>query len=158
MRVTRRKSSTHPDSASRIGAVALGALAGLALGMLLADRGLLAGRRKRSASRATPGDQPLRGATPPASGRPTHTEGAPPRSVVDDEADLESRVLETFRNDPILVDRPIDIGAIGTGIIELTGWVDAPSEIRHATTLTRGTIGVSTVVNRLVVRGGTSAA
>lgn len=62
-------------------------------------------------------------------------------------------MLETFRNDPVLVDRPIDIGAIGTGIIELTGWVDAPAEIRHATTLTRGTIGVHTVVNRLLVKG-----
>lgn len=68
-------------------------------------------------------------------------------------ADVEARVLEAFRNDPILVERPIDIGAIGTGIVELAGWVDSPAEIRHATTLARGTIGVSTVVNRLVVRG-----
>ena len=75
---------------------------------------------------------------------------------MNDEAELEARVLETFRNDPILVDRPIDIGAIGTGIIELTGWVDRPEEVRHATTLTRGTIGVTTVVNRLLVKGGAS--
>jgi osmotically-inducible protein OsmY len=77
---------------------------------------------------------------------------------VDDDAELEARVLETFRNDPILMDRPIDIGAIGTGIIELTGWVDVASDIRLATTLTRGTIGVHTVINRLLVRGDSPAA
>src|SRR4051812_33693157 len=37
----------------------------------------------------------------------------------DDEA-LEERVLEAFRNDPLLSERAIDIGAIGDGIIELT--------------------------------------
>ncbi len=77
---------------------------------------------------------------------------------MDDDAELEARVLETFRNDPILMDRPIDIGAIGTGIIELTGWVDVAGEVRHATTLTRGTIGVHTVINRLLVRGDSPAA
>ena len=42
--------------------------------------------------------------------------------------DLEERVLEAFRNDPILSERAIDIGAIGEGIIELTGWVDTEDE------------------------------
>ena len=158
MRVTRRRSGTHSESASRIGAAALGALAGLILGMLLADRGLFAGRRKRSTSRSTTtGDRDSRPAQSAAPRRPDSSGSAAARGD-GDEAELEARVLETFRNDPILVDRPIDIGAIGTGIIELTGWVDAPSEIRHATTLTRGTIGVSSVVNRLVVRGDSSAA
>ena len=36
---------------------------------------------------------------------------------------LEERVLEAFHNDPVLAERAIDIGAIGTGVIELTGWV-----------------------------------
>ncbi|MDZ7631160.1 MAG: hypothetical protein U5K74_07380 [Gemmatimonadaceae bacterium] len=36
----------------------------------------------------------------------------------------------------------------------MTGWVDAPEEVRlRRTTLTRGTIGVHTVVNRLLVKG-----
>lgn len=132
----------------------MGALAGLAVGILLADRGMLAGLRKVRRKRAT--------ANPRHEGRtdtvrPVETERAP-RRPVDDEAELEARVLETFRNDPILVDRPIDIGAIGTGIIELTGWVDRPEEVRHATTLTRGTIGVHTVINRLLVRGAAPTA
>jgi hypothetical protein len=69
----------------------------------------------------------------------------------DDEA-LEERVLEAFRNDPILSERAIDIGAIGDGIIELTGWVHEPDEATHAVTITRGVPGVETVVNRLDVR------
>ena len=127
----------------------IGALAGVVAGILLSDRTLLAGlRKRRSGTRRDVGKaRPLR---PEGS-----TAGPSDRSPLDDEAELEARVLETFRNDPILVDRPIDIGAIGTGIIELTGWVDAATEVRHATTLTRGTIGVHTVVNRLLVRGGT---
>jgi hypothetical protein len=69
----------------------------------------------------------------------------------EDEA-LEERVLEAFRNDPILAERAIDIGAIGDGIIELTGWVHEPDEATHAVTITRGVPGVETVVNRLDVR------
>ena len=68
-----------------------------------------------------------------------------------DEA-LEERVLEAFRNDPILAERAVDIGAIGDGIIELTGWVHEPDEATHAVTITRGVPGVETVVNRLDVR------
>jgi len=135
----------------------LGALAGMAVGVLLADRGMLTGKRRSAGAepaakrRRTP---PLDAVRPLRSDRRARAD----RSSPTDGAELESRVLETFRNDPILVDRPIDIGAIGTGIIELTGWVDAPEEVRHATTLTRGTIGVHTVVNRLLVRGSTPAA
>ncbi len=69
----------------------------------------------------------------------------------DDEA-LEERVLEAFRNDPVLSERAIDIGAIGDGIIELTGYVHEPDEGTHAVTITRGVPGVETVVNRLDVR------
>ena len=138
----------------------IGALAGLAIGILLADRGLMAGFRKpRRGAASDPAPRPAR------SPRPTATRDVRPRAAdrlprkpIDDDAELEARVLETFRNDPILMDRPIDIGAIGTGIIELTGWVDAPGEVRHATTLTRGTIGIHTVINRLLVRGGAATA
>lgn len=68
-----------------------------------------------------------------------------------DEA-LEERVLTAFRNDPIMSERAVDIGAIGEGIIELTGWVQSEDEADHAVTLTRGVPGVDTVVNRLAVR------
>jgi hypothetical protein len=74
---------------------------------------------------------------------------------VDDEDEaLEERVLEAFRNDPVLAERAIDIGAIGDGIIELTGWVHQADEATHAVTITRGVPGVETVVNRLDVRLG----
>lgn len=71
---------------------------------------------------------------------------------VDNSMELEERVLEAFSNDPILQERPIDIGAISEGIIELTGWVNAESEVTHAVTLARGVPGVDTVVNRVAVR------
>ena len=76
------------------------------------------------------------------------------RDEVDDDEVLEERVLEAFRNDPILSERAVDIGAIGDGIIELTGWVHEADEATHAVTITRGVPGVDTVVNRLDVRLG----
>ncbi len=66
--------------------------------------------------------------------------------------ELEERVLEAFRNDPILSERAIDIGAIDDGIVELTGWVNAEDETHHALTVTRGVPGVETVVSRLSIR------
>lgn len=71
---------------------------------------------------------------------------------VEDSEELEERVLEAFSNDPVLQERPIDIGAISDGIIELTGWVNAESEVQHAVTVARGVPGVDTVVNRVGVR------
>jgi hypothetical protein len=61
-------------------------------------------------------------------------------------------VLEAFRNDPILSERAIDIGAIDDGIVELTGWVNADDEAQQAVVVARGVPGVDTVVNRLSVR------
>ncbi len=71
---------------------------------------------------------------------------------IDDSEELEERVLEAFSNDPVLQERPIDIGAISDGIIELTGWVNAESEVAHAVTVARGVPGVDTVVNRVAIR------
>jgi hypothetical protein len=66
--------------------------------------------------------------------------------------ELEERVLEAYRNDPILSERAIDIGAIQEGIIELTGWVNAEEEAKQAVDVARGVPGVETVINRLAVR------
>lgn len=66
--------------------------------------------------------------------------------------ELERRVLHAYQNDPILAERPVDIGAISSGIVELTGWVNSEDEATHAVTLARGVPGVDTVVNRLAVR------
>jgi hypothetical protein len=64
---------------------------------------------------------------------------------------LEERVLEAFRNDPILCERAIDIGSLNDGVIELAGWVEDDGEARHAVTLARGVPGVDTVVNRIAI-------
>ena len=64
---------------------------------------------------------------------------------------LEERVLEAFNNDPILAERAIDIGSICRGVVELAGWVDSDTEAEHAMTVARGVPGVETVVNRLLV-------
>src|SRR6185312_12229985 len=58
---------------------------------------------------------------------------------------LEENVLEAFRNDPILSERAIDIGSISDGVIELAGWVEDEGESQHAVTIARGVPGVDTV-------------
>ena len=69
------------------------------------------------------------------------------------EAELEARVLEVFRNDPLLRGQAIDIGAIGNGTIELTGWVKSAAEVRYASTLAGGVLDVREVMDSLAVRG-----
>jgi hypothetical protein len=133
-----------------------GALAGFAVGVLVADRlGGLSGIRDQLRRRT---------------GRMADTAGTAPEFLSDGYEDfdefeddeleedneqgdsqLEYRVLEAFRNDPILAERAVDIGSISQGIIELSGWVETEDESQHAVTLTRGVPGVDTVVNRLAV-------
>ncbi|HUQ81918.1 MAG TPA: BON domain-containing protein [Gemmatimonadaceae bacterium] len=119
--------------------LAAGAVLGLAAGLVVADRfGGFSALTSRIRERV---------------GRAREDEGDEDdvEYEEDDEA-LEERVLEAFRNDPVLAERAVDIGAIGDGIIELTGWVHEPDEATHAVTITRGVPGVETVVNRLDVR------
>jgi hypothetical protein len=147
------------DSASSgtVISVLVGALAGLAVGMLVAQRmGGLSGIRSRLARR-TAGD--VEETDENASWRRSqdaevadYEDYEDDELVDDDEAGfLEERVLEAFTNDPILAERAVDIGAIGEGIIELAGWVNTESEAAHAVTLARGVPGVDTVVNRLMI-------
>jgi hyperosmotically inducible periplasmic protein len=75
-----------------------------------------------------------------------------PKASMNDAEALEERVLEAFRNDPTLSERAIDIGAVEDGIIELTGWVNSEDESHQAVVVARGVPGVETVVNRLVIR------
>ena len=74
-----------------------------------------------------------------------------PQASLDGAEELEERVLEAFRNDPILSERAVDIGALEDGIIELTGSVNSDDESRQAMVIARGVPGVETVVNRLVI-------
>ena len=64
---------------------------------------------------------------------------------------LEEGVLRAFRRDPVLSERAIDIGAIGEGIIELSGWVETHEESEHAMSVTRTVPGIVTVVSRLFI-------
>jgi hypothetical protein len=136
--------------------VAVGALAGLATGVLLAQRygGLSAISqrvRDRLGDAAQHEDEDEARFGPSGHDVPEYDD-EPLGDDADEGEMLEERVLEAFRNDPVLSERAIDIGAIGTGIIELTGWVHAEDETHHAVTVTRGVPGVETVVNRLTVR------
>jgi hypothetical protein len=76
----------------------------------------------------------------------------PSKASLNGVEDLEERVLEAFRNDPILSERAVDIGAVEDAIIELTGWVNSDDEAHQAVVIARGVPGVETVVNRLTIR------
>jgi osmotically-inducible protein OsmY len=152
------------DSSSGIilGAV-VGALAGFAAGMFLAQS---AGKRARAEIDGG-GDRAdeerherLRGATAEMELDEDYEDAAEfedSSTYADDyEGDedyditLEERVLEAFRNDPVLSTRAVDIGSLRTGVIELAGVVDTSQEAQHAVTIARGVPGVTTVVNRIV--------
>lgn len=135
-----------------IGAV-VGAMAGFAAGMLVAQRvggfsGLSSKIRRRGAELREHG---LRGA------HETDEEDALDDYEEDEletegyDESLEERVLEAFRNDPILSERAIDIGSISEGVIELAGWVESEDEAEHAVTIARGVPDVDTVVNRIAI-------
>jgi BON domain-containing protein len=152
------------DSSSRIilGAV-VGAIAGFAAGMFLAQNAGTRDRDKIEGERADEERQErLRGvhATATANELGDDYEDAAEfeeSTYADDDYEgddyditLEERVLEAFRNDPILSTRAVDIGSLRTGVIELAGVVDTAQEAQHAVTIARGVPGVTTVVNRIV--------
>ena len=133
--------------------VALGALTGIAVAIALSDRGRRKGRR-RDLDGASPEeliDEPadqLADEFDDADAAPHEARQA----MTLGEEELESRVLEAFHNDPTLSGRAIDIGAIGDGIIELTGWVHSAEEVGHAITLARGVPDVQHVMDSLTIR------
>lgn len=134
--------------------IVAGALAGLAAGVLIAQRfggvSAIAGRvRSRLAGGAVDtGD--WRGTEDDI--EEEEQDYAEEGGFAAGDNELEERVLEAFLNDPIMSERAVDIGAVGEAIIELTGWVYTDDESDHAVTLARGVPGVETVVNRLDVR------
>lgn len=151
------------DDSSHTGTIVgalVGAVAGFAVGMLVAQKvggfsGLASRLRRRGLGAERPGAEPYDLA---AGDHDEYDEYDDFESdELEDEGDdeegelLEERVLEAFRNDPILAERPIDIGGVGDTGIELAGWVDTDEEADHAVTLARGVPGVQTVVNRLMV-------
>ena len=179
----------HPTRTSSVLWVALGAVAGVALGLLVANRLRgVGGVLRRGGRRRAPGPDGWRNDAPPAEafdelsdddaelsgesiahihvlrreGQPGARPATSPRAdlamtprglSVPTHDELESRVLAAFQNDPVLEARAIDIGAVGSGAVELTGWVASTGEIAHALTLARGVPGVNAVVDHLAVRG-----
>ena len=138
------------SSTGTIVGVLVGALAGFAAGMFVAQRvggfgGITSKIRKRAGGRFAFAEAP-------------EVEDEDLDEYEEDELEpeeydgsLEERVLEAFRNDPILCERAIDIGSIGDGIIELAGSVESDEEAEHAVTIARGVPDVDTVVNRMSV-------
>jgi hypothetical protein len=141
------------SSTGTIVGVLVGALAGFAVGMVVAQKvggfGGLTSRLRRRRSPAAAGGQAYDVADEELEELEEY-ETDELESEDYDEA-LEERVLEAYRNDPILQERAVDIGSIGEGIVELAGWVDTEDEAQHAVTIARGVPGVDTVVNRIKV-------
>jgi len=150
----RFREEEESSSANMVFGILAGAVAGFTVGMIVAQRvggfqGLTAKIRRRRGVEA-PHDEALRG---------RYAEGEDEFADIEDDeleseaydAGLEDRVLEAFRNDPILAERAIDIGSISDGVIELAGWVEDEEESRHAVTIARGVPGVDTVVNRIAL-------
>ena len=139
------------STAGTVTSVLLGAVAGFAVGMFVAQRvggfSGIANRMRRGAEETTEhlGHR-----------HAVADDFAEYDDYEDDEleasgTELEERVLEAFRNDPILAERAVDIGGIGEATIELAGWVNSDEEAVHAVTIARGVPGVDTVVNRIAV-------
>ncbi|MBX3175286.1 MAG: BON domain-containing protein [Gemmatimonadaceae bacterium] len=66
-------------------------------------------------------------------------------------SEIGSRVLEAFVNDPVLVERDVEIEADENGAVLLHGAVRASKEIPHAVTIAKGVPGVTSVRQRLKV-------
>lgn len=151
------------SSAASVLYVALGALAGFAAGVVVAQQyGGISGLTTKIKERiGRVGNGTEEDEHEGRSGGTAYDHADDDADDYDEEEDdetfgaadeLEERVLEAFRNDPILSERAIDIGAIDDGIVELTGWVNADDESQQAVVVARGVPGVETVVNRLAVR------
>jgi len=159
--VTREHRRRGGSGTRKVLLLALGAVAGLAIGMaMIGPAGTPAGGARGERSRGERRRRPRRhrvsawgeGERPaPRLNDPTD---AVPESTPPSTAALETRVLEVFRNDPLLRERNIDIEADELGRIELTGWVEDAEEITHALTLVRGVPAVRGVTHGLVVRPG----
>lgn len=144
----------EPSNTSTILGVLAGAVGGFALGMYVAQRvGGIEGLTSKLKTMRRPGAAAAGLAAPEPGTDYDEFDDIEEDDLEADDADqgLEDRVLEAYRNDPILAERAVDIGSIGDGIIELAGWVDTEHEAEHAVTLARGVPGVDTVVNRLAI-------
>jgi len=123
------------SSTSTVLGIVAGAVAGFAVGMFVAQRvgGFtgLRSRLRRRGGEAVSHEESMRDRYASADEDDEFSD------IEEDEfeseaydAGLEDRVLEAFRNDPVLSERAIDIGSISDGVIELAGWVEDEGESR----------------------------
>jgi BON domain-containing protein len=153
-------SEEEEESSSRSALyIAIGAAAGFAAGVLMAERfGGFKGLtdRLKDTFGGGPGEKEeefdYEGLDEDEFDPDLDDDFEPSKASLNGVEDLEERVLEAFRNDPILSERAVDIGAVEDGIIELTGWVNSDDEAHQAVVIARGVPGVDTVVNRLTIR------
>jgi len=136
----------------------LGAAGGLAVGLLLSGRVAPAASRARERAgerlrgraedlRARAGDIRSRAAGVASRLRPGRLRRAVREQ--DELTGLEDAVLDAFLADEVMGERPIDVGAISRGIVELSGSVYTDDEADRAVRLAQRVAGVETVVNRL---------
>jgi hypothetical protein len=141
----------EPSLGSVLASLAIGALAGFAVGVVVAQKsGGLAGLASRLRRRVAELEEEAE-EREPYHRHTAYEEEEAAEEFGAETARLEERVLEAFQGDPVLRERAIDIGAIGEGVIELTGWVEREAEIRRATEVAQRVPGVDSVVNRLAV-------
>jgi osmotically-inducible protein OsmY len=155
----------EPSVGSIAAGVTLGALAGFVVGVVVAQRvgglsGLNSRLREGIDALIHRGQEEIESLAGAKHGEEEEDEYEEEEYDEDDELDeravdsdsaLEERVLRAFRRDAILSERAIDIGAIGEGIIELSGWVESREESEHAMAVTRTVPGIVTVVSRLFI-------
>jgi len=138
-----------------------GALAGVAIGLILAHRfGGVEGIRRRvraamrggdhlEAQRESEGeafaDEPL------DEGYDDEIDEALEEEIDEEAHALEARVLAAFLADPVLRDRPVDISVVDGSVIELSGWVRTRTERQRAAKLAREAAGDGTIANELMI-------
>ena len=161
--MTREHRRRRDSGTRRALLLALGAVAGLAIGLAVIGRtGTPDGRERseRSGGERSSGERRRRPRRHRADAWGDDERPAPPGDDPTDAvpvssppsaAAVETRVLEAFRNDPLLRERNIDIEADEHGGIELTGWVEDASEIAYALTVARGVPSVRGVTSQLAV-------
>lgn len=147
MRVFRQE---EPDFGKDAATFAIGALGGLALGMLISRRA----PQPRVSQLGSDLRERVRSAGEKAKTAARRLQPARLRRMAGEQAeltDLEDRVLDAFLADAVLGERGIDVGAISHGIIELSGSVWTEAESDHAMQVANTVPGVRTVVNRMEV-------
>lgn len=133
---------TEADNRRAVLMVSMGALSGLAIGLLFSRRGAYREAGYHSVD--------MRNRLEAGVG--SYAQSGIADAVLEPELQgLEDAVLETFLSHEVLRYRGIDVGAISRGIVELSGMVPTEADAELAVRVANSVRGVQTVVNRLEV-------